>query len=493
MSNLGGILAAHLDTDGTALIDRSRPGEPEEISYRELDRRCGALAGGLLAAGLRAGDRFGILSHNRGEFLELVFAALRVGIVPVPINIKLARETVALIGEDAGLELWFCDADHADLCPEGMRVVDLDTELDSYRGRASLPAAVLSDESESVLLYTSGSTGRPKGVVQSHASQLWTLRALAPSPQFIPPDHRMLVAAPLYHKNGMFSSKLALMMGAGIVLLPRFTAVDYIQAIAEHRCTLIGGVPTMYALVVREKELLARCDLSCVQRITIGSAPLTDALLEEVQGVFPNATIANGYGTTESGPAAFGMHPERKPTPPISLGYPLPNVETRLVGGASDNEGELWIRSPGLMDGYLNLEDATHQALGKGWYRTGDVMRRDANGFHFFVGRVDDMFNCGGENVYPGELESLLERHPGIQQAAVVPVDDPIKGQIPVAFVVRGAGPSLDESDVKKLALENGPAYQHPRHVLFINDMPLAGSKKIDKAALRKAAANLAR
>ena len=193
--------------------------------------------------------------------------------------------------------------------------MDIDTELESYRGHAQLPVAELSDESESLLLYTSGSTGRPKGVVQSHASQLWMLNALAPPPQFVPPDQRMLVAAPLYHKNGMFSSKLALLMGAAIVLLPRFTAVDYIEAIAEHRCTLIGWVPTMYALVVRERELLARSDLSCVKRITIGSAPLTGALLDEVRGVFPNATITNGYGTTESGPAAFGMHPELKPTP----------------------------------------------------------------------------------------------------------------------------------------------------------------------------------
>ena len=136
--------------------------------------------------------------------------------------------------------------------------------------------------------------------------------------------------------------------------------------------------------------------------------------------------------------------------------------------------------------------DATERAVEDGWYKTGDLMRRDADGFYFFVGRVDDMFNCGGENVYPGEVESLLERHPGIQQAAVVPVDDHIKGQIPVAFVVRAAGGSVEESDVKKFALENGPAYQHPRHVLFVDDLPLAGSKKIDKAALRKGAANLA-
>ncbi len=493
MSNLGGIFAAQLDADGTALIDRSRPGAPAKLSYRELDRRCGALAGGLLAAGLEPGDRFGILSHNRGEFLELVFAALRVGIVPVPINIKLARQTVVLIAEDAGLELVFYDADHAHLCPQGVRKVELDVGLESYRDYVPLPVADLPDESESLLLYTSGSTGRPKGVVQSHASQLWTLNALAPPQQFVRPGQRMLVAAPLYHKNGMLSSKLAFLMGAEIVLLPRFSAADYIEAITEHRCTSIGGVPTMYALVVREKELLARSDLSSVERISIGSAPLTGALLEEVQRVFPNATITNGYGTTESGPAAFGMHPELKPTPPLSLGNPLAEVETRLVGGGNEDEGELWIRSPGLMGGYLNLMDATERSVEDGWYKTGDLMRRDADGFHFFVGRVDDMFNCGGENVYPGEVESLLERHPGILQAAVVPVDDHIKGQIPVAFVVRSAGGSVEESDVKKFALENGPAYQHPRHVLFVDDLPLAGSKKIDRAALRKGAAKLVR
>lgn len=493
MSNLGGLFAAHTKEGKIGLIDLSPAVGPHTLSYPELDQRCARLAGGLRAAGLRQGDRVGIVSQNRCEFLEVVFGALRIGVVPVPINTKLARETVALIARDAELRLVFHDQAHRALTPDDVGRVDFGSGYAAFTAADPLDVAELPDESEGILLYTSGSTGRPKGVVQSHASQTWMVHAIAPPLAFVPPDQRMLVAAPLYHMNGLLSCQLAFAMGAAVVLLPRFDAAGYIRAIAEHRCTSIGGVPAMYALVARERELLERSDLSCVQRITIGSAPLTGALLEEVQGLFPNASIVNGYGTTESGAAAFGTHPEGKPAPALSLGYPLRGVELRLVGGSSDDEGELWIRSPAVMRGYLNLEQTTRRSLHDGWYQTGDRMRRDADGFYFFVGRVDDMFNCGGENVYPGEVESLLERHPGIQQAAVVPIEDRIKGQVPVAFVVRKPEASVDEDELKKFALENGPAYQHPRRVLFLDRMPLAGSNKVDKEALHQRTAGLVR
>ncbi len=493
MSNLGGIFAGHLRDESIALIDLSPADGPHSVSYPDLDLRCGRLAGGLRAADLEPGDRVGIVSQNRSEFLEVVFGTLRSGVVPVPINTRLTRETIAFIAADAQLRLVFSDEEHRPLCPESLRRVEFGAGYAEFSTSAPLEVAELPDDAEGILLYTSGSTGRPKGVVQSQASQSWMVHAIAPPPAFVPPGQRILVAAPLYHMNGLLSCQLAFVMGAAVVLLPRFDAARYIEAIAEQRCTSIGGVPAMYALVLQERELLARSDLSCVQRITIGSAPLTGALLDEVQNLFPNATIMNGYGTTESGAAAFGRHPELKPTPPLSLGYPLPDVETRLAGGPDEDEGELWIRSPGVMRGYLNLDQTTRRALDDGWYKTGDMMRRDADGFYFFVGRVDDMFTCGGENVYPGEVESLLERHPSIQQAAVVPIEDRIKGHVPVAFVVRRADASLDEDEVKKFALENGPAYQHPRRVLFIDRMPLAGGNKIDKETLRERSASLTR
>ncbi|MDX1384497.1 MAG: fatty acid--CoA ligase family protein, partial [Thermoanaerobaculia bacterium] len=162
-------------------------------------------------------------------------------------------------------------------------------------------------------------------------------------------------------------------------------------------------------------------------------------------------------------------------------------VEVRLVGSDGrdrDDEGELWVRSPGLMRRYLNLDEATRARMGDGWDRSGDVVRRDEDGFHYFVSRADDMLVCGGENVYPAEVEALLERHGEVAQAAVVAIADEIKGQLPVAFVVRRPGAAVAEEDLKRFALANAPAYQHPRRVWFVDELPLAGTKKVDRAAL---------
>jgi long-chain acyl-CoA synthetase len=493
---LGELVGERGEGGAPAVIDT---GSDRTLTYAELATACSRVAGGLRAAGLAVGERIGILSRNRAELLCVLFGALRAGCVPVPLNTRLPDETLGFIARDAELRLLFTDAEQRDRAPAGLATVDFDASgaggYERFVDVPPLPPVELADDAEAVLLYTSGSSGRPKGVVQSHASQLWMVRALLPPPEFIAPDQRILVAAPLYHKNGLLSSKLALGMGGAIVLLPRFEAKSYIEAIGAHRCSSIGGVPTMFALLARERELLAKTDLSSVKRITIGSAPLTGALLEEVQDIFPNALIVNGYGTTESGAAAFGMHPAGKRTPPLSLGYPLAAVELRLVGSDGDerdSDGELWIRSQGVMRGYLNLADATASKLENGWYKTGDLMRRDADGFYFFVGRVDDMFNCGGENVYPGEVESLLERHPHVHQAVVVPVDDHVKGSLPTAFVVPKAGATLLPEELKQFALEHGPAYQHPRRVWVVDALPLAGTNKIDRRALVERAALLA-
>jgi len=169
-------------------------------------------------------------------------------------------------------------------------------------------------------------------------------------------------------------------------------------------------------------------------------------------------------------------------------------VELRLVdaGGNDTDEGVLWQRTPANMRGYLNLPEKTGEVLTPdGWYISGDVFRRDADGAFFFVGRADDMFVCGGENIYPGEVESLLERHPGVQQACVVPVPDEIKGEKPFAFIVRAPGDSVGEAAVRQFALDNAPAYQHPRRVAFLDAMPLAGPNKVDRKLLKARAASI--
>jgi acyl-CoA synthetase (AMP-forming)/AMP-acid ligase II len=207
--------------------------------------------------------------------------------------------------------------------------------------------------------------------------------------------------------------------------------------------------------------------------------------------VFPAAKVYNSYGTTEVA-AIFGDHPDGLPAPRTSVGYPLPMVAVRLVGedGRDANPGELWVRGEGVMEGYHGAPDLTAEKIVDGWCRTGDVMLRDEEGWFHFVGRVDDMVVCGGENVYPGAVEQVLERHPLVRQAAVVAVPDDVKGALPVAFVVATPGAMLTEADVRGWALEHAPAAAHPRAVWFVDALPLAPTEKIDRRALADEAAS---
>jgi acyl-CoA synthetase (AMP-forming)/AMP-acid ligase II len=214
------------------------------------------------------------------------------------------------------------------------------------------------------------------------------------------------------------------------------------------------------------------------------------SLMAAIRRALPKAKATNAYGTTEAGPVVFGPHPKGLPQPDNSVGYPHPKVKLRLV--ADDRrgveQGVLEMKCPALMNGYHNRRDVPVPFTDDGFYITGDVFRRDGDGFHYFVGRTDDMFVSGGENIYPSEVERMLERHPEVGQAVVVPVDDDIKGAKPVAFVIPKAGTNPTEAAIKSYALKNAPAYQHPRSVWFLDELPLASTNKVDRNALRKLA-----
>jgi acyl-CoA synthetase (AMP-forming)/AMP-acid ligase II len=225
-----------------------------------------------------------------------------------------------------------------------------------------------------------------------------------------------------------------------------------------------------------------------VQFVRMGSAPVSQGLMDALHRALPAARVTNAYGTTEAGPVVFGPHPHGLPQPEMSVGYPHPKVALRLVddSGQIADQGALEMKCPAVMLGYHNRPDLPPPITADGFYRTGDVFRRDADGFHYFVGRTDDMFVSGGENIYPGDVERMLERHPAVAQACVVPVDDDIKGQKPVAFIIAKAGEPPDGEDIKRFALANAPAYQHPRFVWFMDRLPLSSTNKIDRTALRR-------
>ncbi|MEM7342209.1 MAG: class I adenylate-forming enzyme family protein [Actinomycetota bacterium] len=502
LTNLGALSSPWANSDRIAYIDLTGPiadgGLPAavEVTFAEFDDRVRRVAAGLAARGLAPQARVGIVADNSVDYGACYLGIARAGMVTVPMNTRQPAANLAWVAGDADLALVFHDAANAHLVPDGVPAVAFGSDAwqDLLAGDTPAAQPPVAPDAVAIQMYTSGSTGRPKGVLLTHGGQLFSIDQYITGVFPMEPDDKLVVSAPMYHKNAGMQLKLTLALGGTVILLRRFDAEVYLRAVATHRATTVGGVPTMFALMANRPELVASLDLTCVKRASIGSAPMTQALHDQAASLFPEASITNGYGTTEA-VAIFAGHPDGLPRPALAVGHPLATIETRLVDPATGRDaepdpdsgrrqGELWVRSPGLMKGYHNLPDVTAQRVTEGWYHTGDVMEADIDGWHYFVGRVDDMFVCGGENVYPGDVEQMLEACPLVHQSSVVPVPDQLKGALPVAFVVAAVGTAADEDAVQAWALENGPAYQHPRAVWFLDELPLAGTAKIDRAAL---------
>ena len=488
--NIAELLHQNPKPTDVALIDRSK-NPALEVSVAEITNQVHVFAQAMIDFGLTPGSRIGLLAGNLGEYYTVMFGAPAAGMVFVPLNTRLPESTLQYIIQDADLKLLITDTEHAEFRADVPKVIIGSEQWGQIMSSAPAPSIMnVKPDDVAVQIYTSGSTGKPKGVLLSHENVTFTVLEYGAAL----PGEVMLVSAPLYHKNASMASKLAFASGGKVVLLPEFSAGEYLDAITKHRVTMCSGVPTMYALVTAELQKTPnQHDLSSVQRVLIGSAPLTEALFDDVQALFPEALVTNGYGTTEA-VLEFGPHPEDLPRPKISLGYEHSSVQLKLVDpdtGAESNRGELWVKSKGVMLGYHGLPEANAERLTDGWYHTGDLMHRDEDGWYFFVGRVDDMFVCAGENIYPDAVEQMLEHHPSVHQAVVVPVRDELKGQLPTVFIRSEAGVQINADDIKEYALKNGPAYAHPRHVWFVDEIPLASTAKIDRTQLIKNAEKL--
>ncbi|MEQ9814088.1 MAG: class I adenylate-forming enzyme family protein [Azospirillaceae bacterium] len=500
--------AADADPDKVALIDLSGVAE-RTLTYGELDARLDRMAAWTRSAGLVPGDRLAMVVGNNAAFIEAKFGAMRAGVVPVPVNTRLGPDLLRHILADAGCRaviaepavnphvLGVVDGGFAAAVGDRRLILgamapgwrDYETALAAQPGGFTPP--VLPADHPAFQPYTSGSTGRPKGVVLTHAGQLWWLRTRQ---RYYPTDRsaRALVAVPLYHKNAMAGAvKPVLHAGGSLVLLPGFEPRRFLEVLSEFRCTQTGGVPTVFAMLLQQRDLLASLDFSALRGLSIGSAPVPESLLEAVHATF-GVPIREGYGLTEGGPVMFGAPLDGRSVPFGSCGVPWPEGEVKLVdaeGRTQESDGELHVRNPGVTPGYHNLPAVNAEKLRDGWLATGDLFHRDAQGFYYFRGRVDDMFKCGGETVYPKAVESLLIGHPAVCDACVVPLPDPLKGAVPVAMVLRQPGAALDAETVKAHALGNGPAYAHPRRVMVVDAMPLGGAGKVDR---REVAAILA-
>ena len=401
-ANLGDLLRA-AEPAKPAIIDCRDWQNPAMFTFAALDDASDAIARGLLARGLRRGDRVAIVSANRAEFVVAYLGAMRAGLVAVPLNHKLPRALLELVLADCAPRLVLYDAERRALVPSGIEFGS--AEWASLQDPGPFQPVVPAAREPAMILYTSGSSGKPKGVVLTHEGHLWAVRMRLRGGPY--DAHRLLIAAPLFHMNGLGTLKFALAAGATVVLLPQFETRRYIEAIERFGCTWLTAVPPMLAMMFREKPLLEATDVSSVTAIRMGSAPVSERLRAQIKEVFPNARVVNVYGTTEAGPVVFGPDPQGRPKPDAALGWPQPGVELKLVDSTAREagEGELWQRTPAVMLGYLNDPERTAAALTPdGWYKSGDVFRRDENGCYWFVGRTDDMFVSGGENIFPSEV-----------------------------------------------------------------------------------------
>ena len=459
--------------------------------YDELAEMITQLAVGLHNLRLPRGTRIGIASLNIVDFLIAYFALLRSGLVVVPLNFQLALSALQHMIDDACIDFILVDEEAEARMPTGVRMVRFGSErwlewLASKLVKLSPPSLL----DEAMVMYTSGSTGQPKGVPINHMGLKWIIDKRITAQGYAPKE-TLLVAAPMYHSNGLGNCIFALALGAQLVLQPRFDANSFVRAILQNQVSYITGVPAMLAMALTQLECQLPHALSCVRTVRLASAPFGAALRQRLADIFKGTSIINAYGTTESGLVPFGPGPSNQHIPPLSLGWLSADVQVRLVdkNGNNADEGVLWIKTPATMKGYLNLPELSKLVLdSNGLYCTGDRMRRGVDGEYYFLLRDDDMFVCGGENIYPNEVEQLLEQHPAVEQACVVPVDDEIKGQKPFAFVILHAGVSATPEDLRKFALEHAPVYRHPRHVILLKKFPTTGSEKVNRIALRQLA-----
>ncbi|CAN0365998.1 unnamed protein product [Discosporangium mesarthrocarpum] len=494
----------------TAIIDLSRP-DPFTLTHAGLSDRMNRVAAALQARGLVQGDRLLLATGNRFEFIEAFFGAMRAGIVPIPLNHKLGADTIRFVISDA-------DARAAVISPECHSEIVALVEDAGLSPRISTgpvrsgwedyeevlagadPAAVIphapAPRETAFLPYTSGSTGVPKGVLLPHDGMLWAIRAAQAYWPHVP-DDRALIAGPLFHKNAMrVSVKPMLRIGASVVILPQFEPKMFLAALAEYDCTHSGGVPAMYRMALAERDLLATLSFPKLKCLEMGSAVVGADLIAAVETAFDTPVI-EAYGLSEGGgplrepPGKTAEKTDKHPgpVPRGSCGTVAPEVELKLIppdenpdGAEHPTEGELWVRSPAVLTGYNNRPELTAERIVDGFLRTGDIFRRDEDGHYFFMGRTDDQFSCGGENINPKEVELLLVQHPDVVDAVVAPIPHDVKGLAPAALITVRSTPAPDEDAVKQFTLDHGPAYAHPRRVFVVDEMPFNGAGKIDRA-----------
>ena len=448
-------------------------------TYAAMREQCQRWAGRLRAEGVGPGDRVAVLAPNRAETLFLLFACAELGAVLLPLNWRLAAPELRWQLEHARPRLVLVDP--------SMSTQLAGVPLDHDPGAVPVegPGSELGDPW--VILYTSGSTGRPKGAMLTHG-QLFHNAVNTQLACDLGPADSTLTFTPLFHTGGLNCLTTPLFWRGGRVVLARgFAAKAALSTIAGERVSLLMGVPTTFQLMADHADFDGT-DLGSVRDALVGGAALPLPLLRRYRE--RGIPLRQGFGLTEVGPNCFSMPPAMVEAKLGSVGLPAPGVAARLVRPDGqdcgvDEPGELLLSGPVVFGGYLDDPAATQQAMDDGWFRTGDVLARDADGYHFVRGRIKEMFISGGENVYPPEVEAAIHAVEGVVMAAVVGVPDRRWGEAGAAFVQVDPATGPDLATLRDKLSTMLAKFKIPRHIWLLPELPVTASAKVDRVVLR--------
>lgn len=428
-----------------------------EYTFGEIDARSNRMAHALRARGLECGDRLCVQLSNRIEMIDLFLACVKLGVIFVPVNILYRERETSHILRDAEPKLFVTDA-------------NLPSSNEELR---EFPA--LDGDAPAALVYTSGTTGTSKGAVLTHNNFAANAANLVACWQVTDRD-RFLLALPLFHVHALGNGLHCwLVSGCRMRLLERFEHQTAAREFLDFRPSLFFGVPTMYVRLLETAPETARGIGRNMRLFVSGSAPLPAHVLEEFRKLFGH-TILERYGMSEtlmniSNPYAG----ERRAG---TVGFPLPGVSARI-----DESGELWIKGPNLCSGYWKREDATRAAFVDGWFRTGDLATRSEDGYYTLTGRRSDLIISGGFNIYPREIEEFLMEQPEIAEAAVVGEAHPVRGEVPVAYVVLRT--AVDPAELELRCRDKLASFKVPRRFEKIDKLPRNALGKVQKHLIR--------
>ncbi|WP_329224815.1 class I adenylate-forming enzyme family protein [Streptomyces canus] len=477
---------AELDPHGAAVSDGHR-----SLTNTQLLNRVRMAARQLQDLGIGPGDVVALQLTNRVEFVVLLFAAWRLGATVTPVNPSMTEVEVVRQLQDSGAHLLVVE--------DGTAVMAHDVAVlavgELYAGTTEPDQAPLLDPTTPALLvYTSGTTGVPKGVMLDHAN-IDAMVEMGRRALEVGPADRCLLILPLFHVNGIVVSVLLpLLVGASVVIAGRFDPRTFFDLVEQERPTFFSAVPTIYSMLATLPDDV-RPDTSSLRFGVCGAAPASAELLTrfEARYGFP---LVEGYGLSE-GTCGSTINPVAGPRRAGTVGLPFPGQEIRIVDTdgtemAPGMDGEVVVRGPNVMRGYLGRPDETARVIVDGWLHTGDVGHLDAEGYLTLVGRSKDMIIRGGENIYPKEIEDVLAGDPSVLEAAVIGVPDEKWGEVVVAYVQPRPGSTVDPSALKALCARSLTGYKRPTAFFVVEAIAKNAVGKIDKAALRAGHAALA-